>query len=140
MDKFEAYSFLLSDVIFGNMLLYAHNEFVLYAMKRLGQYNNQIMLTVSTLGFTIAVIINYSCGAILLKLYKASIDNEKLANYRKLYRGFQQYGYYILCTNIFPLFGSFIPLLTGFADFGLWRCIIVAVTSKMIFYLYYIYL
>ena len=140
MDRFEAYSFLLSDTIFGNILLYAHSEFVLYAMKRLGGYKSEIILAIAVLGFSISVIFNYFCGAALYKLYKASVDEEKRVNYQKFHSFFQQYGIYLLCSNIIPVFGGYISLLAGFASFGLWRSLVIAVASKVIYYIYYIYL
>jgi membrane protein YqaA with SNARE-associated domain len=140
MDKFEAYSFLLSDSVFGNILLYAHSEFVLYAMKSLGGYDTETMLAVAIGGFSIAVMLNYLCGSVLFRLYRSSVPQEKQNNYWKLHNLFHKYGYYFLYSNIIPLFGSFIPLLAGFFAFGLYRSIALAVMSKMIFYIYYIYL
>ena len=76
----------------------------------------------------------------LYMLYKSTVNSEKQANYWKFYRFFHKYGNYLLCSNIIPLFGCFLPLLAGFAGYGAWRSILIAVASKAIFYVYYIYL
>ncbi len=140
MNMFEAYSFLFSDSFFGNILLYAHSEFVLYAMKSLGGYQNNVMFLVAILGFSLSCIFNYFCGYVLYMLYKSCVVVKKQANYVRFHVFFQKYGTYLLCTNMMPLFGSFIPLLAGFASFGLWRSLAIAIVSKAIFYVYYIYL
>jgi membrane protein YqaA with SNARE-associated domain len=140
MNKFEAYIFLLSDSFFGNILLYAHNEFVLYAMKHIGGYENRIMLLVSLVGFTISCLFNYFCGTVLYILYKSTVNSAKQSNYWVLHRFFHKYGHYLLCTSIIPLFGSFAPLFAGFASFGALRSVGLSVVSKAIFYIYYIYL
>jgi membrane protein YqaA with SNARE-associated domain len=140
MDKFEAYSFLLSDSFFGNILLYAHSEFVLYAMKHIGGYDNNIMLIVSLAGFTVSCLFNYFFGVVLYMLYKSTVNSEKQSNYWKFHGFFHKYGHYLLFTNILPLFGSFLPLVAGFASFGAWRSLVISLGSKTIFYIYYIYL
>ncbi|MGV2432142.1 MAG UNVERIFIED_CONTAM: hypothetical protein LVQ98_01830 [Rickettsiaceae bacterium] len=139
MDRLEAYSLLFTDTIFGNILLYAHSEFILHIIKNLGGYDKLISFVVASIGFAIAVAFNYLCGLILYRIYQSTTDSEKQRNYLKLHAFFHQYGHYILLTNVMPLFGIFMPLLAGFVNFGFKKSVIISLLSKMLFYIYYIY-
>lgn len=140
MNKFEAYFLLLNDSIFGNLVLYPSGEFVLFAMQKLVGYNSHIILLTSILGFIIAVILNYFFGKILYKIYKASVESNIHRNHDQLVIYSQNYRYIILLFNIFPTFGSFIPLLAGFVSFGILRSMLFCLLSKILFYAYYLYL
>ena len=140
MNELEAYFLLLTDSIFGNLVLYPHIEFVLFTMSELGIYNSYITLLISLLGFGISVSLNYFFGKILYKIYKAMSDDSTYHNYKVLLMYFTKYGYIILLFNIFPTFGLFVPLLAGFVGFGMSRSIIFCSISKSIYYAYYLFL
>lgn len=140
MNELEAYFLLFTDSIFGNLVLYPHKEFVLFAMKSLGNYNALKAFIISILGFVISVILNYIFGRILLKIFKASIDTAKQGNYEILVINFQKYGYIILIFNIFPIFGLIVPLLAGFVSFGITRTILFCTFSKALYYAYYLFI
>lgn len=140
MSEIEAYFLLLTDAIFGNLVLYPHTEFVFFTMKKLGIYNSYTTLLIRLLGFGISVALNYFFGKILHKIYKSVSDDSTYHNYKMLLIYFKKYGYIILLFNIFPTFGLFVPLLAGFVEFGMIKSIIFCSISKSIYYAYYLFL
>jgi membrane protein YqaA with SNARE-associated domain len=140
MSIFEAYLFLLTDTIFGNIILYPSYEFISFVMKDLGIYNSiSIFLTAST-GFCFAIIINYFCGRVLLRIYLASVEESKQHNYNRFCHLFKKYGRFILLLHLVPPFGNIIPLLSGFTRFSFFKTWIIMLATKMVYYTYFILL
>lgn len=134
MNEFEAKFLLFTDSIFGNIVLYPHNEFVLFTMQNLGDYNMQIAYLIVSVASVISISINYLFGKILYKIYIASMDSSKLSNFKQLVIYFKKYGNIILLFNILPIFGLIIPLLAGFVGFRYSRSVIICTITKMLFY------
>lgn len=134
MSKFESYFLLFSDSIFGNLVIYPKNEFIFLVMRDLNIYAFHKIFLIAALGFSISIMLNYLCGFIAKQIYFAATDTDKHHNYNMLVKSFKKYGSIILLFNIFPLFGLFTPLLSGFVSFGLTRSILICMISKLAYY------
>ena len=140
MSKFGIFFLLFCDSFFGNLLLYPHKEYIIFAIKYLNTANPLNIFFIGVLGFILSVVINYFCGFIAKKIYISSMKKSKMHNYHTLLNSFQKYGWIILLFNILPLFGKFLPFLAGFVSFGLIRTVIFCSISKIIYYSYIILL
>lgn len=140
MSLLETYLLLLTDTIFGNIAIYPSYEFIGFAMKELGGYNPIYILAIASMGFSLAVIINYFCGIILLKIYLSSVESSKRHNYNNFCLLFKDYGWAIILLHLIPPFGNIMPLLCGFTRFSLLQALAIMLSTKMIYYSYYILL
>lgn len=135
MDHIESYSLLFTDALFANTIFYGGSEMAFYIMNAFGGYHNITMLCVASTGYAIAVLINYWFGRVLYRIYTSSIDNKNAsANYQSLKNGISKYGIWLLCFNMIPAIGPFLPVVTSFVNFGLRRTLIIAVISRIIYY------
>ncbi len=136
MDLLENYSLLLTDSVFANTVFYGGKEMAFDIMHDLGGYDPIIMVIVATLGYAVSVLINYWFGRILYKIYDSSIDNkDAVQNYKSLKQGSQKYGAIILCFNMIPAIGPFLPVLASFLHFGLKRTLLFTIISRFSYYI-----
>lgn len=139
MDLYEAYSFLLSDSIFSNLALNAHDEVVVHTMSILGIYNLFYVFCVALFGSMISVVINYCFGIVGYNIYRFSKDTEMHKRYTKISEFFSKYGFFILLLSAFQPFGRFTILLSGFARFGIIKTMLIAFPMKILYYYYILY-
>lgn len=139
MNIVESYVLLLTDSIFGNIILYPADEFILFFMKDIGSYNPYKIYLTASIGFFIAIFINYILGIILKKIYFACTEKEQRHNYNSLTLFFRKFGSLVILLHLAPSFGSIIIVLSGFAKYSFKVTFIVALLSKMLYYgLYFI--
>lgn len=135
MDHLESYSLLFTDALFANTVFYGGSEMAFYIMNAFGGYHNITMLWAATTGYAVSVLINYWFGRMLHKIYTSSIDSKNAsANYQSLKKGIGKHGIWLLCFNMIPAIGPFLPMVTGFVNFGLRRTLLAAVISRIIYY------
>ena len=135
MDYFENYSLLFADSVFANTVFYGGQEMALNIMNSLGGYDKKIMFLVATLGYAMSVLINYWFGKILFKIYNSSIDNQVAAeNYKSMQEGMQRFGWLMLCFNMVPAIGPFLPVLASFINFGIKKTLFFAAIARMVYY------
>ncbi len=139
MDRSEAYNFLLTDTIFSNLVFSPHTELAFDVMNMLGIYNPNDILFYTIFGAFVSIIFNYLFGVILYKIYLLSKDQKIHARYSQFQNFFSKCGVMFLCLTFIPNFGKFIPLLSGFARFGIVKSTFYALLSKIFYYNYYIY-
>jgi len=135
MDFVENYTLLFTDSVFANTVFYGGKEMALDIMNELGGYDARIMVAVAILGYAVSVLINYWFGRILYKIYNSSIDNKNaVENYKSLKQGSEKYGIIILCFNMIPAIGPFLPVLASFLGFGLKRTLLFTIISRFSYY------
>lgn len=136
MNLLENYSLLFTDSVFANTVFYGGKEMAFDIMNELGGYNYRIMIVVAILGYAVSVMINYWFGSILYKIYASSIDNQNAAeNYKSLQQGSKKYGAIILCFNMIPAVGPFLPVLASFLGFGLQPTLLFTIISRVLYYI-----
>jgi len=136
MNLLENYTLLFTDSVFANTVFYGGQEMAFDIMKQLGGYDIRIMIAVAIFGYTVSVLINYWFGRILYKIYNSSIDNKNaVENYKSLKVGSKKYGFIILCFNMIPAIGPFLPVLASFVDFGLKRTLLFTMISRLSYYI-----
>ena len=137
MNYIENYSLLFTDSLFANTVFYGNTEMALDVMIAVGGYDKIIMFLSATLGYATSVLINYWFGRILFKIYNSSIDNPIAAeNYKSMQKSAQKFGWVMLCFNMVPAIGPFLPVLASFIGFGIERTLFFAVVARMVYYVW----
>ena len=137
MNYTENYSLLFTDSLIANTVFYGNSEMALDVMLAIGGYDRVIMFIVAIIGYVVSVCINYWFGRVLFKIYNASIDNQTAAeNYKSMQEGAQKFGWIMLCFNMVPAIGPFLPVLASFIDFGFKRTLFFAIVARAVYYVW----
>lgn len=140
MTQLEAYFFLFTDSVFSNLVISAKQELALYTMKTLGTYDLYLVFAYALSGAVIATILNYLAGIIGYNLYRFSTDQKIQLRYQKTTILFEKYGKYFLFFAATPYFGKFTIFVAGFTRFGLIQTLLYTTISRVLYYMYALYL
>ena len=141
MNYLENYSLLFTDSLFANTVFYGNTEMAINVMIAVGGYDKMLIFISATLGYTVSVLVNYWFGRMLFKIYNSSIDNPTAAeNYKSMQEGAQKFGWLMLCFNMVPAIGPFLPVIASFINFGIKRTLFFAVIARMAYYAWMLFL
>lgn len=114
MEQFDAYSLLFVDSFVSNLIIGFQRELVFYSMKMFGNYNSLIMLIIAICASICGNIVNYIFGRCTLNIFYSSKNEQNILRHKNLTRLYRKYDTFILLLIVFPFWGSFISLFSGF--------------------------
>ena len=114
MEQFEAYSLLFVDSFVSNLIIGFQRELIFHSMKMFGSYNYLIMFVIATGASLCGNIVNYIFGRIASNIFYYSKNEQDILIHKNLTKLYYKYETYILFLVVFPFWGSFISLFSGF--------------------------
>ncbi|MGL4226942.1 MAG: YqaA family protein [Rickettsia sp.] len=134
MNQFEAYSLLFVDSFVSNLVISFQNELIFHSMKMFGGYNSLIMLLVSTCAALSGNTVNYIFGRVVLNIFYTSKNEQNILRHKNLTKLYYKYELFILFLMVFPFWGCFISVFSGFFKTKCLKFLGVGCLAKVCYY------
>ncbi|MDC0864912.1 DedA family protein, partial [Rickettsiaceae bacterium] len=114
MDQVEIYLLLFTDTLVSNLVFITTPELIFHTMKKFGLHNGYLVVSISSLAFTISIFLNYLFGIICYKILlpfskeESKIIEQRVSNIRN-----NKYTPLVLICAAIPFWGKFIILFAG---------------------------
>ncbi|RTK92741.1 MAG: DedA family protein [Rickettsiales bacterium] len=134
----EIYSLLFTDIFTSNLVFCFSDEIVIASMKIFDSYNKLHIIIIATLAYFLVSCFNYFFGSLCYKIL-APLNKDHVIEPNKTLLQLRngQLIYVLLVLSGIPFFGKFIIFLTGFVRVNFFKTIIIAIVSKLIYYIYF---
>ena len=135
MSITEAYLLLLVDSFVSNLVFCTSDEVIFNTMKVFGIYNNYIILAVATGAYFLSITVNYLFGVLCYNIFSTKISDKTGGERINLVKE-SKYLPLIILLSFINFYGKFIILFMGFCRVNIYLVIVLALTSKILFYSY----
>lgn len=139
MSFAEAYLLLFVDSFVSNLVFSTSDEIIFNTMKVFDTYNNYIILAVVSSAYFLAIIINYFFGVVCYTLLMTTVSADKTGKDRIIAVKENKYLPLIIFLSFVNFYGKFIILFMGFCRVNIYLVISLALTSRILSYLYLIW-
>lgn len=125
----EEYVLLFVDTFYSNFLLCVKEDFAFSAMHNFG-YNMQLVWPVTLGAILAALIVNYTFGVLLAKMFDAE-NNQAYQMYKNLWH---KYYLVIFVFALLPIAAKVIIVICGFFRFKFLRSLFLGLIIKSFYY------
>lgn len=113
MTLTEAYSFLFADSFMGALVVPPYKEMVFGTMISFGGYDIGLTVLLAALGSTLAMLVNYGFGRLILLCEKQEIIPIHSRHMEDAADSFRRYGIWLLPFVFIPVFGTAFTVAAG---------------------------